>query len=62
MTLRKKTIDNSVKYAAQSEPTQSIPTDVKQNMIKNNSPPRKQKKFHKLIRNLLQRYQHQVLK
>ena len=34
MTLRKKTIDNSLRYVPKNE----------QNTIKNNSPPRKQKK------------------
>ena len=55
MTLRKITIDNSVKYIPQSEQTQE--RDSKPNTIKNNSLPRKQNKKlsqnnKKLIKNI----------
>ena len=46
MTLRKKTVDNSVKFIAQSGPTQFISSerDIKPNTLKNNSLPKKQNK------------------
>ena len=40
MTLRKITIDNSVKYFAKSEQSQSISRESKPNTKKNNSIPR----------------------
>ena len=40
MTLRKITVDNSVKYIQKSEQTR----EIKQNTIKNKSSPRKQNK------------------
>ena len=43
MTLRKITVDNCVKYIAQSDQTQE--RDIKLNTIKSNSLPRKQKTF-----------------
>ena len=44
MTLQKVTIDNSEQYIAQSEQTQSISRDIKQNTKKNNSLHKKQNK------------------
>ena len=44
MGLRKLTVDVSVKYIEQSEQTQSISRDIKPNIIKNKSLPRKQNK------------------
>ena len=44
MTLRKISIDTSVKYIAQSEQTQSVSRDTKPNTMKNNSFPEKQNK------------------
>ena len=50
MTLRKITIDNSVRFIPKSEQT----SEIKQNTIKNKSSPRKQKKvFHKIVKNSL---------
>ena len=50
MTLRKITVDNSVRYVPKSEQTR----EIKQNMIKSISPPRKQKKtFHKTVKKIL---------
>ena len=59
MTLRKKTIDISVEHIAQTEQTQE--RDSKPNTIKNISIPRKQKKIHKIIKNLLQKDQLKIL-
>ena len=59
MTLRKLTVDNSVKFIAQSGPTQLIPNerDIKPNTLKNNSLPKKQnKKLSQHIENFLEEY------
>ena len=64
MTLRKITVDNSVKYIAQSEQTQSISRererererekDIEPNTLKNISLPRKQnKKLSQKMKNSL---------
>ena len=42
MVLRKKTVDNSVRYIPKNEQTKE--RDIKQNTIKNNPNPRKQNK------------------
>ena len=53
MTLRKITVDKSVKYFPQSD--QWSERDMKPNMIKNNSLPNKNKTkiFHKILKNSL---------
>ena len=51
MTLRKITIDNSVKYISQSEQTQE--RDIEPNTLENNSLLKKMKKFQKTIKNSL---------
>ena len=55
MTLRKITIDNSVRYIPKSEQTR----ENKTKKIKAGSLPRKQNKFHKTIKSFLIIFQHQ---
>ena len=50
MTLRKITFDNSVKYIVQNDQTQSGSRNIKQNTIKNNSLPKKQKNCRKIFK------------
>ena len=52
MTVRKRTIDNSVKNIPQSEQTQSLSTDSKPNTRNNVSNPKKAKRkiFHKTVK------------
>ena len=45
MTLRKRTIDCSVKYIPKSAQTKPNSSDIEPNTIKNNSLPREQKKI-----------------
>ena len=55
MTLRRKAFDNGVRYVPKSEQTR----EIKQNTIKNNSPPRNQKNiFHKTIKSSTKMLQH----
>ena len=54
MTLRKITIDNSVRYVPKSE--QSKEKEIKPKKIKTGSLPRKQKKiFHRTIKNFFKK-------
>ena len=55
MTLRKITVDNSVKYIPQNEQTKQ--KDIKASTIKNNSIPKKQKKhFQQNNKNVVKNY------